>query len=264
MMDKADLTSKEKKKLYKKELRKRKRILLTDQSSFNNAENGLPNKLAEDLLSGFQVTQDADISDVIGSKDTIPTEILINTDSVSKTHVHINVQVEKKVEIEKKEEVPKRVIGCELPPNAVTKRPIIDEDIDFEHTKKYRGFDTNYVAGSRNSSSPESTQQPHNTESSQDVDFDQTKRVHSGLRCCRCFELLVRDSDFECHNNTLVVRPNKLPDNWKGIQRRGDRVFCQNMHNIGSIQRTTWANFSVNIYHLKIDKTTYKENFLNR
>jgi hypothetical protein len=83
-----------------------------------------------------------------------------------------------------------------------------------------------------------------------------TKKAHRGLRCKKCFHLLCRDEDFRYHNNELWVASSVVKDKqWDGLLLRHGKVFCQKMHKVGSIQRTTRANNSVYIPVLNVSDT---------
>lgn len=76
--------------------------------------------------------------------------------------------------------------------------------------------------------------------------------------------MLVRDEDFEYKNGRLWLSRRVLKDHsWQGIISRGDRIYCQNMHIVGRKEPTTWTNQTVLLPVLKVDKTTFVENFLH-
>ncbi|XP_062517253.1 uncharacterized protein LOC134192531 [Corticium candelabrum] len=92
--------------------------------------------------------------------------------------------------------------------------------------------------------------------------FSESKKQHNGLRCKKCFYLLCKDKDFRYHNDELWVASSVLNDKqWNGLLLKYGKVFCQKMHKVGSMQRTTHANNSILVPVLTVDKTTFRENF---
>lgn len=90
------------------------------------------------------------------------------------------------------------------------------------------------------------------------------KKQHSGLRCKKCFVLLARDTDFEFRNGKLYIKPGVLKDKtWEGMIVEKGKVFCQNMHNVGFMEPTTWTNKTIYLPTLKTEHTTFIENFVN-
>jgi len=88
-------------------------------------------------------------------------------------------------------------------------------------------------------------------------------RQHRGLRCKKCFYLLVRDEDFEYKNGQLWVKDTLKKIRWEGLKFKGNNVFCQNMHPVGVLKHSTWTNMTKYVPILKVDKTTFIENFIN-
>jgi len=92
---------------------------------------------------------------------------------------------------------------------------------------------------------------------------EEPKKQHTGLRCKKCFCLLARDADFEYKNGTLWIHPRVFKEsNWEGLITKGGTVYCQNMHPVGQKESTTWTNETVFATVLKVDKTTFMENFV--
>jgi len=89
------------------------------------------------------------------------------------------------------------------------------------------------------------------------------KKQHHGLRCKKCLCLLARDCDFEYRNGELWINPDIWKNGWEGIKTKGFTVFCQNMHPIGNKRATTWTNLTKYIPVLKVNKTTFVDNFIN-
>eukprot|EP00118_Oscarella_pearsei_P007314 m.35232 g.35232 ORF g.35232 m.35232 type:complete len:165 (+) comp32090_c0_seq3:164-658(+) len=97
----------------------------------------------------------------------------------------------------------------------------------------------------------------------QDEEPEPVVKKHRGLRCVKCFHLLCKDKDISFRNEELWLSRFALKDkHWHGLQIRQGKVFCQNMHKVGNIQRTSHANDTVYVPVLKVEKTTYRENFL--
>jgi len=98
----------------------------------------------------------------------------------------------------------------------------------------------------------------------EDEEAAKPKKQHKGLRCIKCFALLCRDADFEYVNGQLWVNSDELrKQGWQGLETRGSWVYCQNMHVVGSKKATTWTNKSKITVVLKVEKTTFMENFVN-
>jgi hypothetical protein len=89
------------------------------------------------------------------------------------------------------------------------------------------------------------------------------QRQHYGLRCRKCFALLCRDDDFDYKNGQLWINPKIVHSGWEGLIIKGDRVFCQNMHAVGVKRATTWTNLTKYVPVLKVEKTTFIENFVH-
>jgi len=104
-------------------------------------------------------------------------------------------------------------------------------------------------------------------EGSQDTDNNTTTekpiKQHRGLRCNRCFALLCRDDDFEYINGQLWVDHLITKKGWDGLVFRGSWVYCQKMHVVGSKKSATWTNKSKTVIVIKVEKTTFTENFLH-
>ena len=89
-------------------------------------------------------------------------------------------------------------------------------------------------------------------------------KQHNGLRCKKCFELLVRDDEFLFAGGLLLVNPIVLVKRgWKGLHEKGGVVFCKNMHNVGRLARATYANQGIPFYRLRGEKTTWEANYIN-
>lgn len=93
---------------------------------------------------------------------------------------------------------------------------------------------------------------------------NEPKKQHSGLRCKKCFCLLIQDDKFEYKNGKLCVHPKDIDRNWQGLVTQGNRVYCQNMHIVGTKEASTWTNKTISVLTLKIDHTTFVENFLHK
>jgi hypothetical protein len=48
--------------------------------------------------------------------------------------------------------------------------------------------------------------------------FAQPPKRHKGLRCAKCFYLLVRDTDFNLKNGQLWINVDNLPPAWEGFK----------------------------------------------
>lgn len=124
----------------------------------------------------------------------------------------------------------------------------------------------------------------------------ETKKQHRGLRCSRCFSLLCRDDDFEYMNGQLNVTGEALKSSWDGLIMRGgmvcffliilqlylsyspfvsfrfsvlfvdllSQVYCQKMHLVGYKKHVTFTNKSKSVVALKVEKTTFTENYTNK
>eukprot|EP00002_Diphylleia_rotans_P037347 TRINITY_DN8338_c0_g1_i1.p1 TRINITY_DN8338_c0_g1~~TRINITY_DN8338_c0_g1_i1.p1 ORF type:complete len:197 (+),score=45.78 TRINITY_DN8338_c0_g1_i1:33-623(+) len=92
-------------------------------------------------------------------------------------------------------------------------------------------------------------------------------RHHHGLRCLKCFSFLARDEDFDYTNGQLWVHPptrHDRPNPQRFLVRQGGRVYCENMHAVGNVQETTWANQTRFVFVIKVEKTTFMENYVNK
>mmetsp|Transcript_12403 Transcript_12403/g.17166 ORF Transcript_12403/g.17166 Transcript_12403/m.17166 type:complete len:202 (-) Transcript_12403:42-647(-) len=87
---------------------------------------------------------------------------------------------------------------------------------------------------------------------------------HFGLRCKKCFMLLVpSDEDFDYVNGELKLNPKISGDkSWAGLVYQSGLVYCQKMHLVGKTIRSTFTNKFREIVVLKPEKTTFTENFV--
>ncbi len=95
------------------------------------------------------------------------------------------------------------------------------------------------------------------------VEESEPHKQHKGLRCKKCFALLVRDSDFDFRNGQLVVNPEIAPD-WEGLKFRGKTVYCKNIHVVGFREEQSFAKKTSVITIIKPQKTTFDENFVKK
>ncbi|KAJ4458132.1 hypothetical protein PAPYR_6253 [Paratrimastix pyriformis] len=90
------------------------------------------------------------------------------------------------------------------------------------------------------------------------------RKQHTGLRCRKCFALLVRDEDFDLVNTLLVVNPVVFTKKaaWEGLIIRAGKIFCQNMHQVGVQERVALLGESRMTAVLQKAKTTWQQNFV--
>lgn len=91
------------------------------------------------------------------------------------------------------------------------------------------------------------------------------KKQHHGLRCKKCFLLIAKDEDFKYYSGHLWVEPKILEmRGFSNLLVKNDIVYCKNMHNIGRLEYTTYSTDRIEIYRIRIPKTTFEENYLNK
>jgi hypothetical protein len=91
----------------------------------------------------------------------------------------------------------------------------------------------------------------------------QPTKQHRGLRCKKCFSLLCRDLDFEYRNGQIWVDSDLVKKiGWGGLIVQGTRVYCEKMHIVGAKRAATWTNKTKYMLVIKVDHTTFIENFL--
>eukprot|EP00026_Physarum_polycephalum_P015015 Phypoly_transcript_15594.p1 GENE.Phypoly_transcript_15594~~Phypoly_transcript_15594.p1 ORF type:complete len:297 (+),score=65.87 Phypoly_transcript_15594:27-893(+) len=100
-------------------------------------------------------------------------------------------------------------------------------------------------------------------QNAQEMVLSEPKKQHRGMRCSRCFALLCRDDDFEYINGQLHVTGEALKATWDGLIIKGGMVYCQKMHLVGYRKHVTFTNQSKSAVVLKVEKTTFTENYVN-
>jgi len=151
---------------------------------------------------------------------------------------------EDKVEVGDKQEEKKRVYGVCLDPSEYPKP-------DQEEKPTWDPILSRFAKSSE--------QVPSNEDQSTS---EKPKKQHRGLRCIKCFSLLVRDEDFDYINGLLWV-DNAIVKGWDGLQFRGSWVYCQKMHVVGTKKSATWTNKTKPMIVIKTEKTTFSQNFLH-
>ncbi|KAK8809741.1 hypothetical protein WA158_000684 [Blastocystis sp. Blastoise] len=90
------------------------------------------------------------------------------------------------------------------------------------------------------------------------------KKQHEGLRCTKCFLLLCPENDFLYGNGSIWTDPSVLnKHHFDNIYHKGRSVYCKNIHCIGRVEMSTYANKPHMLYRLFMEKTTFKDNYLN-
>lgn len=90
-------------------------------------------------------------------------------------------------------------------------------------------------------------------------------KQHHGLRCSKCFLLLAKDEDFKHYSNHIWIDPRVLQKRGLyNLKVKNDVVYCKNMHNIGRLEFSSFVNERIPIYRIKIPKTTFVENYVNK
>lgn len=241
------------KKEKKKEQRSKKRKLLAQErenqeqrkiysESEEDRKTNANNVQKEECLS-LQISEDSR-----NSKEIFPTELTASTSAFQS-----NAVSEKK----------KRVYGVWLQsgePHSLEKEN--DGDKTPSVSANQSAYSYQYITQNfhRSGESREHSVPPQN------VDAEQQKK-HTGLRCRKCFTLLLRDKDFQYRNGKLWATPSAIKEinlrKWQGLILQGQLVYCQNMHIVGFREPTTFANERVYSVGIKAHKTTFLENFTN-
>jgi len=219
------------------------------QAEQNSKEEGVDDNAEDD----YEIQNDTPKKKVYSvwpsSQPTSSEKILHTSDSTIpySTASYLTMLVEE----ETKEKPEDTSLQTEKESDIITVQPTNLKEILFEESKKL--FKR---AGEHDSNEIMNNQQ--------DSISSKPKRQHHGLRCNRCFALLVRDKDFEYLNGRLYVDKQVLSDKtWEGLIIEKGKVFCKNMHAVGYMEPSTWTNKTIYSPVIRAETTTFENNFLN-